>query len=478
MSGRPNILLLVMDSARAASMSCYGAPRPTTPYLEQLAQESTVYTRTISVGCWTLPVHATLFTGLFPARHGLTISRDALPEGFPTLASRLSGAGYDTACFSNNPYISSATGLAQGFDLVEDLWRSSRPRGTAKPRGQALTERLEGGGTGARLALPVVKSGLRARSQARRWRSWTSTRDSGAQATNELLRSWLEHRADPGRPFFAFVNYMETHEPYRPPHPFNQRFVPGSGGRLRAARLGSKTAILSDAARGRTDAVDVLRGLYEGTLAYLDERIGQLVEGVRELGALDDTLLVVTSDHGDSLGEHGHLGHRLYLYEQLVHVPLIVRYPARFPGGARRDPLVQLGDLHPTILELAGAAGEVPAGGGPFVSLLDESSLGARRYAVAENTAPKALGSVRMRMVRGDRLKYIWRSDGTRELYDLEDDPGELENLAGMRGELADELQGELDRWERGLTGEQVETREASYDEETAERLRGLGYIG
>ncbi|MFN8187977.1 MAG: sulfatase [Gaiellales bacterium] len=478
MSDRPNIVLLVMDSARAESMSCYGAPRPTTPHLEDLARESTLYTRASSVGCWTLPVHATLFTGLFPARHGLTISRDALPEGFPTLARRLSGAGYDTACFSNNPYISSATGLAQGFRLVEDLWRSNRPRGTAKPRGQVYTERLEGGGPGARLALPLVRSGLRARSQARRWRSWTSTRDSGARTTNDHLRSWLVQRADSNRPFFAFVNYMETHEPYRPPHPFNERFLPGRSGRIRAARLGSKTAVLAAAARGETEAIDTLRALYEGTLAYLDEQIGELVEGLRELGALDDTLLVVTSDHGDSLGEHGHLGHRLFLYEQLVHVPLLVRYPARFPAGARRDPLVQLGDLHPTILELAGAGGEARDGVETFVSLLDEGSLARRRYAVAENTAPKALGSVRMRMLRGDRHKYIWRSDGTRELYDLGEDPGELENLAASRGDLVDELHGELDGWERGLVGEQVETREAAYDEETARRLRGLGYIG
>ncbi len=135
-----------MDSARAANCSAYGYERPTTPALESLAAQGTLYEQAISVGSWTLPVHATMFTGLYQSSHGLRISGHALPEDYPTLARRLGELGYATACFSNNPYISLPTGLAQGFAKIEDLWRETRPRGTAKPKGARIEERLAAGG--------------------------------------------------------------------------------------------------------------------------------------------------------------------------------------------------------------------------------------------------------------------------------------------------------------------------------------------
>ena len=472
MSGRPNILLLVLDSVRAANLSCYGYGRETTPRLDRLAAEGTLYGQAISTGCWTLPVHATLFTGLHAARHGLTVSRDALPDGVPTLARRLADAGYDTACFSNNPYISAATGLVQGFGTVDDLWRASRPRGTAKPRGQALTETLRERGAPGRAATAALRTATRARSRVRRFGEWTSGADAGAGRTNQRLLGWLDGRSPAGKPFFAFVNYMEAHERYRPPHPFNERFVPGRFGRLRAASLGSKSDILADAARGRRGALETLRGLYDGALAYLDSRVGELLDGLAERSLLDGTAVVVASDHGDSLGEHEHLGHRLSLYEPLVHVPLLVRYPDRFAAGERSADLVSLGDVHPTLLDLAG----VPAGDGAFRNLLRHEAP--RTVAVAENTAPKVLGGVEMRMARSERHKLITRSTGERELYDLAVDPGETTNLVAEDAATAADLDQALRAWERSLGETRLESREAEFDEETAQRLRGLGYIG
>ena len=474
---RPNILFVVMDSVRAANVSCFGYERATTPNLDALAQQGVLFEQAISVGCWTLPVHATIFTGLYPASHGLTVSKDALPDGFPTLARRLRELGYSTACFSNNPYVSDASGLTQGFDTVEDLWRLTRPRGTARPRGSELGRRLRRRGPLGRAAFRATRVIARARSTGKRWKEWRSESDSGADATNERLRSWLAGASGSDSPFFAFVNYMESHERYNPPYPYNRRFLPGRLARWRAARLRTKAEILAATEAEREGSLETLRALYDGALAYLDERIGELVSSLEALGLLEDTVLIVTSDHGDSLGEHGHIGHRLFLYEQLVHVPLVIRYPARFVPGTRVRGQVQLGDLYPTVLDLAGDLSAAESSSG-FASLLAAPETAVHPYAIAENTAPKSLDGMRMRMVRGDRFKYIWKSNGEQELYDLAEDPGETVDLTASRPDVVGAMATRLDGWERSLADTQIETREAAYDEETLQRLRGLGYIG
>jgi arylsulfatase A-like enzyme len=416
-----------------------------------------------------------MFTGLFQSRHGLHLSGHALPDGYPTLARRLRDRGYSTACFSNNPYISRATGLAQGFDTVEDLWRATRPRGTAKPKSARIDEHLAARGALARSLRPAVRSVFRMRRRASRWREWTRTGDSGARRTNELVETWLASGDRNRAPFFCFVNYMETHERYAPPYPYNRRYLEPGVSRWRAASLGTKADILSARQERRQTDLGIVRSLYDGAIAYLDEQVGALVRSLDALGLGDDTVVVVTSDHGDSLGEHEHLGHRVSLYEQLVRVPLVVRYPRSLPRGARSSDPIQLGDLFPTFLELAGDTGSDPAAGG-FRSLL--SSEAPRTATFAENTTPKALGSVEQRMVRGERYKLIATGEDRTELYDLVDDPGETRNLASERPDLVTALTAELDAWRATVSGERVETDEADFDEETLRRLQGLGYVG
>jgi arylsulfatase A-like enzyme len=471
----PNILLVVMDSVRAANCSAYGYERPTTPALESLAAQGTLYEQAISVGSWTLPVHATMFTGLYQSSHGLRISGHALPEDYPTLARRLGELGYATACFSNNPYISLSTGLAQGFAKTEDLWRETRPRGTAKPKGARIEERLAAGGAVAHALRTPTRAAFRARRRVKRWREWTGTSDSGAARANGLIRDWIAAERRAGAPFFCFVNYMETHERYTPPYPYNRRFLEPGVSRWRAASLGTKTDILSSPPSQRATDLGVVRSLYDGALAYLDLRVGELVESLDTLGVADETVVVVTSDHGDSLGEHDHLGHRVSLYEPLVRVPLVVRHPRLVAAGHRATDPVQLGDLFPTLLELAGdSTTEATAGG--FRSLL--STDAPRTSTVAENTTPKALGSVEQRMLRRDPYKLIVAGSGTTELYDLEQDPGEERDLSGDRPDLVATMSAELDEWQARVAGKRIETREADFDDETLRRLQGLGYVG
>jgi arylsulfatase A-like enzyme len=467
---RPNVVLVVLDSVRAANVSAYGYERPTTPKLDRLADEGTTFEQATSVGCWTLPVHATLFTGRYPTSHAVTISSQALGGDLPTLAETLRGMGYETACFSNNAYISDASGLTRGFEHVDDLWRVTNPRGVSVPK---LSQRIKALEQRGPLLRPIVALLRRAKRARMMFKAWRSRKDSGARYTNDRIRSWLRTR-DPQRPFFAFVNYMEAHEPYLPPYPYNRRFVPSRYSPWRVLRsAGRRDEILASEPRRRREDLDILEGLYDGTIRYADEMVGQLVDILdTDAGGPNHTAIIVTSDHGDAFGEHGHLGHRLTLYEELLRVPLIARLPGHFAEGARVAEPVSIGDLHPTILALAGSAS---VGDNDFASLLDE--FDATRPVIAENTGPKSIDGLVTRSRREGSLKLIWRGDGRHEMYDLAEDPGEQTNLfesdARARGLLE-----RSETWVAAMTDSAADTASASYDDETMERLRGLGYVG
>jgi arylsulfatase A-like enzyme len=476
MNEHPNILLIVMDSVRTRNLSCNGYNRATTPNLDRLATQGMLFEQAISMGSWTLPVHTSLFTGLYSLNHGVTLASDALPDNFPTLARRLREAGYQTACFSNNPFISKASGLTQGFDTVEDLWQMTRPGRVGQPRMSARLKQLR---QRSPLMKPIVRLAhmlLRARLITKR--VMEREKDSGARLTNQKIQQWLAETWRRDAPFFIFINYMECHEPYISPYPYNRRFMPARFSPWRvAARRTDKAEILSGSEKRRADDLEIIRALYDGALSYLDDKIAELLRLIEAQGILNDTMTVITADHGDSLGEHNHLGHRMTLYDQLVHVPLLIRYPARFQPGKRISHQVPLGNLHPTLLELAGADPAQAATNG-FRSLLQPSISASHPFIVAENTGPKSVDHVTMRMIRTDQYKYIWKSNQQHELYDLARDPAEASNLIAVQPEVAWRMGEQLAAWEREHESQRIETGEAEYDETTLKRLRGLGYIG
>jgi arylsulfatase A-like enzyme len=456
MTEQPNIVLLVLDSVRAANLSCYGYSRPTTPNIDALAQQGTLYEEAISSGCWTLPVHASLFTGLYSLNHGLTTSKDALPEDHPTLARQLKRLGYQAASFSNNAYVSAISGLTQGFDTVDDVWRVSNPRGIKRTGMGRLIKQMERFGRPSRPFIGVARKLQRARAVVKRRRH---KKDKGARVTNQRLQKWL------------------LEEPYNPPSPYDRRFMPKRFTQRRVARVGINKDVMGRLSepRGQED-IQILKALYDGQLSYLDDKLGELVRFIDAQESLADTVLIVTSDHGDCLGEHNHIGHRMSLYEPLLHVPLVVRYPGRFPAGRRVREQVSLIDLFPTILELAGADPSTLNGTG-FHSLMPSLGQETRRFTIAENTAPKSLDGLVSRALRTDQYKYIWRSDGQHELYDLTADPGELKNLMDSMPGVAQELELQLRTWQQSLAAYDVDTIETEYDEEVSDRLQQLGYI-
>jgi len=466
---RPNIVLVVLDSVRATNCSAYGHGRLTTPHLERLAEGGALFEQATSVGCWTLPVHASLFTGLYPSRHGVTISAEALSTDVPTLAERLSAAGYRTACFSNNAYISDASGMTRGFEHVDDIWRVTNPRGVSLPR---LSQRIKALERRGPLLRPIVGLLRRAKRLRATWKAWRSRKDSGAEYTNGQIRDWLASSSD-GRPFFIFVNYMEAHEPYLPPYPFNRRFVAGRFNPWRVVQsAGRREEILRQDARRRAEDLEILEGLYDGTIAYADERVRELTDVLDAAADPDSTLVAVTSDHGDAFGEHGHLGHRLTLYEELLRVPLVIRFPGMFQPGSRVATPVSIGDLFPTVLDAAGLDTGADS---------DFRSLGHRveaRPIIAENTGPKSIDGLLSRTYRDGDMKLLWRADGKHELYDLGADPGERRSLVADDPATARAFEDRLEGWRRTMEDRRVSTADADYDEETLERLRGLGYVG
>lgn len=472
MNKRPNILLIVMDSVRSSNLSCYGYYRATTPNIDRFAREAVLFEKAISEGCWTLPVHTSLFTGLYPLNHGLTISKSALPEHHPTLAQLLRENGYRTCCLTSNAYISPNTGLTQGFDVVEEVWRITNPRGIKRTKMSQLKVQLRKLGVLGEPLIAALSFAGRLRKILKRQKVKS---DKGAALTNQLAQKWLA-TADNQKPFFLFINYMECHEKYNPPHPYDRKFMPDHYSPWRVLQVSpDKKQILKGSEKRKGEDLEIMTALYDGELCYLDSKIGELLDYLKSQNLLDDTVVIITSDHGDSLGEHNELGHRMVLYEQLLHVPLIIRFPHMFTPGTRVSHLVQLTDLYPTLLEIAGV--KAPSDANGFLSLCRVQELAKREFVVAENTAPKSLKSLEMKAVRTERYKLIWKSDGKNELYDLLHDPLEQKNLIHENPRAAAHLQQYLEKWQRDHQAFQLETREAVFDDELSERLRALGYI-
>ncbi|HXE57982.1 MAG TPA: sulfatase [Gemmatimonadales bacterium] len=402
---RPNVLLLVIDTQRADHLSAYGYRRPTTPTLDRFAREGTLFENASATSSWTLPAHATLMTGRLLHEHRAGIMRRPyLDDRFPTLAEVLRGAGYATGGFvANTFWCGRQTGLDRGFIRYEDFY--------GKP-GDAVARTV----LGRRLAYEwLPRFGLDDVPGRKR-----------AEDLNRDLLEWIDGIGE--RPFFAFVNYFDVHAPLVPPPGFAGRF----SGDPRRRRRG-EVDIGALTAERKLPPPDALRRMvdeYDESLLYLDSQLERLFAELDRRGILDRTLVVVTSDHGESWGEHGLLYHGHSLYRNQTHVPLIVRFPGRVPGGLRAGWPVGLDQVPVTVGELVGI-GSTPF---PGRSLFDSLAAGPVLSEVGRrNGVPKAwpTGRGSVASLTTAEWHYIEIESGEAELYDLRHDPGERRNLAG-----------------------------------------------
>jgi arylsulfatase A-like enzyme len=465
---RPNLLIVMLDTTRADHLGLYGYAHPTSPALDALAAESRVFERALASSSWTLPSHASLFTGLHPSEHGATSSEGWLDDELETLAERLGASGYATYLFSANPFVSAEHNLAQGFEVQEHPWREPwRERVVEARRGRGS----EGSGEFGRQA---------------------AFKDAGALIAEGFL-AWLEARA-PGRPFFAFLNLMEAHRPWQLTRAERERFV--------APELVERSLRMDQSFEARyawslgfggyaPEDLEAMVGLYDASLRRLDEIAGGLVAALRARGLLEQTLVAVVGDHGDGLGEHGLLGHEYSLYDELLRVPLLIRFPPLFAAGRVAEP-VQLLDLFPTLLEVAGLAAPAGQGGGASLLKLDGAAARARPL-VAEYLDPKQkpLEAVAkrhpeldrerwlrpLRSIERDGYKLIWRVGGEVELYAVREDPAERRDLAAQEPTRVAELLAELERWDAAHRPRGESAARARISAEQRALLEGLGYL-
>ena len=424
-SDAPNVLLLILDTVRAQSMSLYGASDPTTPRLDSLAQSAVVFERAIATAPWTVPSHASMLTGRYP--HELTVDwLTPLDDTTTTLAQVLSRHGYVTGAFMANYMMSTEVRLERGFQRYRDYGISAR-------------QLLVSSAVLRRLAYwPRLRRVLGRYDTVNRKR---------APAANAELLEWLDQRTA-RRPFFAVVNYMDAHEVYAPPAPFRGRFGPDSVRHNEMTRYGlgglgfrlGKAAMTPSQVQGELHA-------YEESLASLDHHLGALLDSLKARGVLDETVVIVTSDHGEHFGEHKKWEHANTLYPQLLHVPLLVRAPGRAPAGLRVRDFVSLRDVAATVLAMGPKSAELP--GRTLSHHWDTTAVGSTRpvspilASFSSGTwTPQSPASTtrgwRSVVLGGQLVIEQVRTPTHFEVYDLEADPEGTRDLANdARGEAA-----------------------------------------
>jgi arylsulfatase A-like enzyme len=410
----PNVLLIVMDTVRAQSLSLYGYGKSTTPGLESLAQTGVVFDSALAAAPWTLPSHASMFTGHWP--HELNVDwRTPLDGTYTTLAEALKGQGYVTAGFiSNLIYGSAAHGLDRGFVYYRDFPVSL---------GEAIV-------SSSLLNLVSSSSRVRNRLNYHRVLNRKTVEDINAEFLN-----WLSNTGQ--RPFFGFLNYMDAHEPYLPPEGFADRFGPP---RKNAVFEHSAVDAFRPAKWEMSPAeVQSEVAEYDGAIAYIDRELTQLIDELAKRGLLENTVLIVTSDHGEHIGEHRLFGHGNSLYRTVLGVPLLISFPGHVPAGAVVRKPVTLRDIPATVMDLIGSSSSSTFPGlslsrywqskgdlGPDGLVISEA--GKRVFGAQRSWYPLTKGDMRSIVSAG--YHYIQNDNGDEELYDFAKDPAELDNLA------------------------------------------------
>jgi arylsulfatase A-like enzyme len=398
---KPHVVLITLDTTRRDRLGSYGYSRKTSPRLDELAAGSVVYDRAIAASSWTLPSHASIFTGKFPSSHGADYDPEGplrltqaiqgpeewseyrasgLSKREETLALLLRERGYETAAVVGGPWMKRVFGLDRGFEKYDD----------------------DGiGDVNGRLASEVTAEALEV----------------------------LESRSD--RPLFLFLNYFDPHGPYEAPAPFGGTFGPEPSDR------------------------------YDDEILYMDHHVGRLLDGLKTHGIFDDSLILVTADHGELLGEHDKMGHGSTLFEEEIRVPFFVKYPRDEKSPGRSALPVHHVDVASLVLERLGALKE------------------RREHPLLAEVRPLAFVSSEgaWRALYLGKRKFLWNSLGNHALYDLEQDPREERDLAAMEPGRVKEALGLLERVVLSLPAPGASGPPVSLDEETLKALRGLGYV-
>ena len=409
METKANVLLITVDALRADHLGCYGYHRDTSPSIDALASEGVLVERFICSAIPTHPSYTTLYTGQHPLTHGIVAhaGKNELGREAPFLPELFLQAGYTTCA-------------------VDNLWRG-RPW-----FGRGYEYYID----------PSVRRPL--------------LLGVTCEELNARTIPWLRTHA--GEPFFLFMHYWDPHYPFAPPDHLRHLFYEGNpvdpdnhsldewwkhplGALARDTWLRTPNGVVTDA--------EYVIALYDQEIRHLDEGIRELLAALDELGLAEDTLVVLTADHGESMGEHGIFFEHIGLYETTVHVPLIVRWPGRLPAGVRLPQMFEMDDLAPTLLDAVGLPISRAMEGCSFWKLLTgEGEDSGREWVISLECSWQAKWSLRT-----DRYKFIlargpdFYGSPPRELYDLVADPQEEHNIVEERPEIAAKMEVELEGW-------------------------------
>lgn len=487
-AGERNVVFVVMDTVRKSHLSVYEYDRPTTPGLEGFAREATVFEQAVAPAPWTLPVHASLFTGLYPSEHGASQENPYL-EGATTLAQTLSDAGYATACYSSNAWITPYTHLTDGFDEQDNFFEVMPGDFLSGPLARAWKLMNDNDSLRA-VADKLVSIG-------NDFHERFAGGEGADSKTPRVIDQTIEFIDSTDRPYFAFMNLMDAHLPYHPPEEFKEEFAPG----VDSTKVCQNSKEYNSGARDISESEwEAIEGLYDAEIKHIDSELQRLFSWLKENDEWDDTMVVICADHGELHGEHDLYGHEFCIYDPLVNVPLMVKHPDLEPG--RRDVQVELVDLYHTVLDHTEADTTRGLPLQPTRSLLsaDYREFEQGDFAFVEYYRPvvelkqleekaKAAGITldedsrfysRMRAVRRPDAKYIRNERIADEFYRLDSDPGETENVPADPN--AEELEPELATFESRVGGKWDEVTAGDdvlddMSDSAKDRLQDLGYI-
>jgi arylsulfatase A-like enzyme len=461
---RPNVLVYMIDTLRADHTSLYGYARDTTPYLKNLGVQGLVFDDCLVQATWTKPSVASLMTSLYSYTHAIRKDDDTIPQGAATLAEQLRAAGYVTASMITNPLVGRLSGLQRGFDYLSE-WEV-----------------------------------------AARYLKVDEDRATDSAGLNRILFPWLERHRD--EPFFLYAHATDPHAPYRPPPGFEEKFAnPPESPEFDRDFTRLKKIALSRGGFGVSRALCLNSGIdpdrflrraidrYDGKILHNDRSIERLASKLRDLGILDNTLIVVVSDHGEEFWEHGWTGHGQSLYQELAHGVLLMWNPKLIPSPRRIAEPVQLIDVMPTVLDLLGI--KIPAVvqgrslapfavGKPFQSRGPVmTSRFAHPYSQHDEMLPE--NHIDSLALLDAGWKLIYREKGKEfglnkvELYDRRADPADATNVAAQHPREVDKMMAGISAWldaQKQVRGVLGRGGKAALDQNTMDRLRSLGYIG
>jgi arylsulfatase A-like enzyme len=427
---RPNVFIYLIDTLRADHLGCYGYAKPTSPHIDAFAREATLFRNAQAQCSWTRPSVASVFTGMTTRGHGVH-KRDDILGPTQTLARLLQDAGYETAGFITNGQVSEPFGLSQGFKTYEHL------RESKSAEVHQLSDRL-----------------------------------------NEAAFQWLEHRPA-GRPIFLYLHATDPHAPYMPRSPFREQFAPDVTD-PQTGSLDTVQALLTGHLKASDDFIVKLIELYDAEIAFVDAQFGIFLQKLKDLGLYESSVIVLVADHGEAFNDHGRWEHANSLFEELLNVPLVIKFPDGWGGGKTVASMARQMDILPTVLDVLHEPVPAAVQGRSLLPLLicpDEGREDRRSYAYLGGFG----GGIEMESLLADNLKLIHYIHYDRprpdiELYDVANDPKEEHNLAATRSIEAGYLRSMLPAYQRRSQAAPAVQSPAVIDDALNERLRALGY--